>query len=114
MSQSRLKEFRDGLLDLSVYPIDQMKLQHRDMIGCTKCAAGIKPATAWSVEVLLQHSRQHASQHKLNFSEAIICYVPSNLHRVNCKLCLPPYLFRHVREAHRNETFHPIHPPSTW
>ena len=74
--------------------MDHMKLRHRaDMFGCTKCAAGIQPAMAWSVEVLLQHL---ASQHKLNvsISEAITCYVdmPGNLHRINCKLCLPPYL----------------------
>ena len=48
---------------------------------------------AWSMEVLLQHL---ATSHRLNvsISEAISSYVdiPSNLHRINCKLCLPPYL----------------------
>ena len=69
--------------------MDHMKLCHRgDMFGCSKCATGIQ-----SVEVLLQHL---ATQHRLNvsISEAISSYVdmPSNLHRINCKLCLPPYL----------------------
>jgi len=71
-----------------------MTLRHKeDMFGCSKCATSIQPAFAWSVEVLLQHL---ATQHKLNvaISEAISSYVdiPSNLHRINCKLCLPPYL----------------------
>ena len=74
--------------------MDHMKLRHRtDMFGCSKCASGLQPAMAWSVEVLLQHL---ATQHRLNvaISEAISSYVdiPTNLHRINCKLCLPPYL----------------------
>merc|ERR1712013_638739 len=44
-------------------------------------------------EVLLQHL---ASQHKLNvsISEAMFSYVtfPQTLHRINCKLCPPPYI----------------------
>ena len=74
--------------------LEHMKLRHRaDMFGCSKCATGLQPAMAWSIEVLLQHL---AHTHKLNvaISEAISSYVdiPSNLHRINCKLCLPPYL----------------------
>ena len=74
--------------------LDHMKKIHRgEMFGCSKCARGQQRALAWSVEVLLQHL---ASQHALNvsISEALSDYVimPDNLHRVNCKLCLPPYI----------------------
>ena len=74
--------------------MNHMKLRHRDdMFGCSKCARGSQPAVAWSIEVLLQHLAHH---HELNvtISEAISSYVniPGNLHRINCKLCLPPYL----------------------
>jgi len=74
--------------------LDHMKRSHRtEMFGCSKCAGGSQPALAWSVEVLLQHL---ASQHSLNvsISEALSSYVnmPAKLHRVNCKLCLPPYI----------------------
>ena len=71
-----------------------MTLKHKhDMFGCSKCSTSFQPVVAWSVEVLLQHI---ATQHKLNvtIAEAISNYVdiPSNLHRINCKLCPPPYL----------------------
>ena len=71
-----------------------MKKVHRgEMFGCSKCAGGQQRALAWSVEVLLQHL---ASHHSLNvsISEALSTFVimPDNLHRVNCKLCLPPYI----------------------
>jgi len=74
--------------------LEHMKAAHRgDMFGCGKCASSIQPAIAWSVDLLLQHL---GNQHKLNvsISEAISTYtiIPSNLYRINCKLCLPPYL----------------------
>merc|ERR1719186_784813 len=74
--------------------LHHMKIAHHlDMFGCSKCATSLQPTIGWSVEVLLQHL---ALQHKLNvsISEAISNYVviPPNLHRINCKLCLPPYI----------------------
>ena len=74
--------------------LEHLKVSHRaEMFGCSVCAGGLQPALAWSVEVLLQHLAAH---HGLNvsISEALSSSVlmPANLHRVNCKLCLPPYI----------------------
>jgi len=74
--------------------LHHMKLVHQeDMFRCIKCATSLQPTIGWSVEVLLQHL---ATQHKLNvsISEAMFNYVtfPTNLHRINCKLCPPPYI----------------------
>lgn len=74
--------------------LHHMKIAHQgDMFRCSKCASSLQPTIGWSVEVLLQHLAQ---QHKLNvsISEAIFNYVdfPQNLHRINCKLCPPPYI----------------------
>jgi len=74
--------------------LHHMKLAHQvDMFRCIKCATSLQPTIGWSVEVLLQHL---ATQHKLNvsISEAMFNYVafPQNLHRINCKLCPPPYI----------------------
>ena len=74
--------------------LDHIKTSHRaEMFGCSVCAGGLQPVLAWSVEVLLHHL---AGLHNLNvsISEALTTYVimPASLHRVNCKLCLPPYI----------------------
>eukprot|EP00092_Neocalanus_flemingeri_P085176 GFUD01107133.1.p1 GENE.GFUD01107133.1~~GFUD01107133.1.p1 ORF type:complete len:1924 (+),score=566.33 GFUD01107133.1:661-5772(+) len=74
--------------------LHHLKIAHQeDMFGCSKCSTSLQSSIGWSVEVLLQHL---ALQHKLNvsISEAISNYVemPSNLHRINCKLCPPPYI----------------------
>jgi len=74
--------------------LHHMKIAHQDdMFRCFKCASSLQPTIGWSLEVLLQHL---ADQHKLNLSisEAIFNYVnfPANLHRINCKLCPPPYI----------------------